>query len=69
MIEILSQKKLQLHIKVCLKNTAVDGNAVFGFWVSVSFSGNSGVLLAEKDAQDRFQKMHFQHGGYFSDTR
>jgi hypothetical protein len=52
----------------CLKNTSVDENAVFGFWISVSFSGNSGVLLAEKDAQNRFQKMYFQHGEYFSDT-
>ncbi len=51
-----------------MKNTAVDENAVLGFWVSVSFSGNSSVLLAEKDAQDRFQKMHFQHGEYFSHT-
>jgi hypothetical protein len=54
--------------RVCLRNTAVGENAVFGFWISVSFSGNSGVLLAEKDAQDRFQKMRFQHGKYFSDT-
>jgi hypothetical protein len=53
---------------VCLKNTAVDENAVFGFWISVSFSGNSGVLLAEKDAQERFLKMHFQYGEDFSDT-
>lgn len=53
---------------MCLKYTAVDENAVLGFWVSVSFSGNSGVLLAEKDTQDGFQKMHFQHGEYFSDT-
>ena len=59
---------IKTDTRVCLKNTAVDENAVFGFWVSVSFSGNSGVLLAEKDTQDRFQKMHFQHGEYFSDT-
>lgn len=55
-------------IRVCLKNTAVDENAVFGFWISVSFSRNSGVLLIEKDTQDRFQKMYFQHGKYFLDT-
>jgi hypothetical protein len=58
-----------LRTRVCLKNTAVDENTVFGFWVSVPFSGNSGVLLPEKDAQARLQKMHFQHGEYFSDTR
>jgi len=53
---------------VCLKNAGGDENAVFGFWVSVSFSGNSGVLLPEKDAQHRFQKMLFQPGEHFSDT-
>jgi len=53
---------------VCLKNAAGDENAVFGFWVSVSFSGNSGVLLPEKGAQHRFQKMRFQPGEHFSDT-
>jgi len=57
------------NASVCLKNAAGDENAVFGFWVSVSFSGNSGVLLPEKDAQHRFQKMRFQPGEHFSDTR
>jgi len=53
---------------VCLKNAAGDENAVFGFWVSVPFWGNSGVLLPQKDTQHRFQKMRFQPGKHFSDT-
>ena len=52
-------------IRVCLKNAAGVENTVFGFWSSVSFSGNSGVLLPEKDAQNRFQRMFFQPGEHF----
>jgi len=51
---------------VCQKNAAGDENAVFKFWVSVSFSGNSGVLLPEKDTQHRFQKMRFLPDEHFS---
>jgi hypothetical protein len=54
--------------RVCLKNAAGDENAVFGFWVSVPFWWNSGVLLPQKDTQHRFQKMRFQPGEHFSDT-
>ncbi len=56
------------YTRVCLKNAAGDENVVFGFWASVPFSGNSGVLLPEKDMQHRFQKMRFQPGKHFSDT-